>query len=123
VAQDTDEDLDIYDARIHGGFREPTSAPSCEGEECQGALTGPLAALDNESSGGSGVGNLPSPGVRLPGEASAPTAKAQRLAESLKTCHRYRKPAKRKTCEAATRRKYGPTKKAAGKKRKRAKKR
>jgi hypothetical protein len=36
VGQDTDEDFDIYDARIDGGFPAPIAKPSCSGEGCQG---------------------------------------------------------------------------------------
>ncbi|HXB63909.1 MAG TPA: hypothetical protein VNV42_03425 [Solirubrobacteraceae bacterium] len=39
VAQDTDDNVDVYDARVDGGFPSP-AASSCVGEECQGALSG-----------------------------------------------------------------------------------
>lgn len=42
VPQDTDGgNLDIYDARIDGGFQTPTSAPGCVGEDCQGPPSPP----------------------------------------------------------------------------------
>ncbi|MGH2853812.1 MAG: hypothetical protein ACRDLF_06435 [Solirubrobacteraceae bacterium] len=40
VGQDTDDNLDIYDARLDGGFPAPAVLPSCLGEACQGALSG-----------------------------------------------------------------------------------
>ncbi len=39
VGQDTDTNLDIYDARIGGGFPAPAPTPSCSGDACQGALS------------------------------------------------------------------------------------
>jgi hypothetical protein len=42
--QDTDTNLDIYDARIGGGFPAPAPAPECSGDACQGPL-GPAPTL------------------------------------------------------------------------------
>jgi hypothetical protein len=39
VGQDTDTDIDIYDARVDGGFPAPALSPSCSGDACQGALS------------------------------------------------------------------------------------
>jgi hypothetical protein len=36
---DIDTDLDVYDARIDGGFPAPVVVPACSGDECQGALS------------------------------------------------------------------------------------
>ncbi len=40
VGQDTDTNLDIYDARIDGGFPAPAVPPACSGDACQGPLSG-----------------------------------------------------------------------------------
>jgi hypothetical protein len=39
VGQDTDTNVDIYDARIDGGFPAPAQPFSCSGEACQGPLS------------------------------------------------------------------------------------
>jgi len=39
VRQDTDEDIDVYDARIDGGFPAPIRAVSCSRDACQGPLS------------------------------------------------------------------------------------
>jgi uncharacterized repeat protein (TIGR01451 family) len=39
VAQDTDTQQDIYDARVGGGFPAPQPASSCVGEACRGPLS------------------------------------------------------------------------------------
>jgi hypothetical protein len=42
VGWDVDSNVDIYDARIGGGFAEPPPQPPiCEGESCRGGGTGP----------------------------------------------------------------------------------
>ncbi len=38
VPQDGDTQIDVYDARIDGGFPAPAVSPGCEGDGCQGAL-------------------------------------------------------------------------------------
>ncbi len=39
VGQDTDTNVDIYDARIDGGFPAPAQSQSCSGDACQGPLS------------------------------------------------------------------------------------
>jgi hypothetical protein len=58
AAQDTDEDTDLYDARIDGGFPAPAVSPGCQGEACQGASTGSFSPPAAGSSGAPAVGNL-----------------------------------------------------------------
>ncbi len=41
VPQDGDTQVDVYDARINGGLTPSASAPTCEGDGCQGMLTLP----------------------------------------------------------------------------------
>ncbi len=38
VGQDTNTSVDLYDARINGGFPPPTEPPECQGDACQGQL-------------------------------------------------------------------------------------
>jgi hypothetical protein len=69
VGWDTDNLVDIYDARVGGGFPEPEPPrPSC-GEDCQGAPAGPpsLASPLSSSLVGPGEPGLaPRPSVRVP---------------------------------------------------------
>ena len=39
--QDTDSVLDVYDARVGGGFPAPQPPPSCEGDACQSPVAAP----------------------------------------------------------------------------------
>lgn len=38
---DTDITLDVYDARVDGGFTEPVPPPACEGDACQSPVAAP----------------------------------------------------------------------------------
>ncbi len=70
VGQDTDTNVDVYDARIDGGFPAPVARPSCSGDACQGALRGAPVLLSPGSEFQAG-GNPP-----LAGEpATKPKAK------------------------------------------------
>jgi hypothetical protein len=63
VGQDTDESVDVYDARVDGGFPKPTPEPSCSGEGCQGELSSSLTASSPliSSAGLPAIGNLAPP--------------------------------------------------------------
>jgi hypothetical protein len=58
TAADSDTSVDVFDARIGGGFdlREP--APSCEGEACKGPLATPPSSSALGSTGVGGGGNV-----------------------------------------------------------------
>jgi hypothetical protein len=58
VGWDTDGAYDIYDARINGGFPEPTPANACAGTGCQGLPTPPLPGITAASSTFTGKGNI-----------------------------------------------------------------
>lgn len=70
VKQDIDTNVDVYDARIDGGFPPPAVPQSCAGESCQGALSGAPTLLSPGSEFQAG-GNPP-----LKGETGKPTAKS-----------------------------------------------
>lgn len=65
VEQDQDELVDVYDARVNGGFPAPTPEASCSGEECQGTPSNAPEALGGGgSSTATASGNLtPTPFV------------------------------------------------------------
>jgi len=59
VPQDTDSELDFYDARIGGGFPSPAPVAGCTGEGCRGAPAGAPVFSAPGSAVFSGAGNLP----------------------------------------------------------------
>jgi hypothetical protein len=73
VGQDTDSAVDIYDARIDGGFSAPAVPPACEGEGCQGRLSGAPTLLSPGSEFQAG-GNPP---LAAPVSAATPKPKAK----------------------------------------------
>jgi hypothetical protein len=113
LPQDTDTQLDFYDARIcepeHGNPCIPPPAstpPPCSGEECHGTPPATPSQSTPSSSIFNGAGNVTPP----PPAAVKPKAltKAQKLAKALHSCrtkHRRSKK-RRKTCERQVRRAY-----------------
>ncbi len=62
VPQDTNDFLDLYDARIGGGFPAPGQAPApCSGEDCQGPIRGAPALAYPSSATFFGPGDVLSP--------------------------------------------------------------
>jgi hypothetical protein len=113
VGQDTDDDLDIYDARVGGGFPVVAPVSPCVGEACRPAPSGSPVVGVPGSVGFAGVGNLtPAPvgGVVVK---SRPLTRAQKLAVALRVCGRESR-RRRAQCVARARRLYRPVK-AAGK--------
>jgi hypothetical protein len=62
VGADTDDSIDVYDARVDGGFPEPTPAASCSGTGCQGVPSAPPPFATPASETFNGVGNFAAPG-------------------------------------------------------------
>jgi hypothetical protein len=115
VGQDTDESMDIYDARVGGGFPfTPPSASSCVGEGCRPVPSvAPVVGVPG-SVGFSGVGDLvpaPVPGPVVGVKRSRPRTRAQKLAAALRVCGREPK-RRRASCVARAHRLYGPAKTA-----------
>jgi hypothetical protein len=124
VGQDTDSQVDLYDARVEGGFPEPSAQAPCGSiEECHPTSS---SAPVSEGSLGSqiftgpgniftGPGNLPptlAKGTSVaPKPKTAAQLRAEKLVKALKACRKSAGKAKRLKCEGAARRVYGPVKK------------
>lgn len=111
VARDHDEKIDLYDARVDGGFPEVSLA--CTGTGCQGVPPAPPVFASPPSVTFNGLGNFPpAPLVKPVVKAKAKSlTRAQKLAKALRACGK--KPKKRRAgCGAQARRRYGPVRKA-----------
>lgn len=101
VTADEDDLVDLYDARVGGGFSEPTP-PQCSGSGCQGSPNAPPFFATPATVTFAGAGNV---------QASAPKAKARptKIAKCAKGARRrHGKCVKRRsTCRKAKRRKGG----------------
>jgi hypothetical protein len=101
---DSDELLDVYDARVDGGLPPPALSPTgCEGAAClsspsQPALAQPLSASFT------GLGNLTPP----PSPRAKPSPK-QLLTRALTRCRRLKAGRRRAKCIAAADRRYAPS--------------
>jgi len=107
TAGDSGTEVDVYDARVEGGFPVSTPEP-CSGEACHGAL-----ALQPQIPGASGSAMLSGPGSPLAAETppatqpkSKPLTQAQKLAKALKACRSKRSKKQRKACEKRARTTY-----------------
>jgi hypothetical protein len=118
VGQDTDSQLDLYDARVNGGFAEPAAPPECEpgetlaGGACRAAGSTPPAPATLASAVFAGAGNLTPPAivtatVKPP---PAPMTRARKLAAALGACRRDKQKARRVKCEKQAKQRYGPVK-------------
>jgi hypothetical protein len=107
LAQDTDTQFDIYDARVNGGF--PAAArPAVCAAECQGALpAAPSFTPPGTASLQGGADLAPPTTAGAAGKPKAkPLSKAQKLARALRACKQKRKRG-RAVCEAHARKRYG----------------
>jgi hypothetical protein len=109
VKSDTDSEVDIYDARVEGGFAETPSPSECAGSACQDLLN--LAPANAPVQTATSEDEPPLAGHAAP---VAPVSKprtptrAQQLAKALHNCRAERARTRRRACEAAARRRYGP---------------
>jgi hypothetical protein len=106
--RDIDSILDVYDARVGGGFAEAPPPPACEGDACQS----PVAAPEDPTPGSltySGPGNPKAPSsATVVGKHKAKTlSRAQKLARALSACRRDRSKRARGQCVLRARRRYG----------------
>ena len=107
VGQDRDENDDVYDARVDGGIaaQNPPPPPGCTGEGCLGPAVAAPALGTPASATITGDGNLVPPNGSRTGEPK-PLTRVQKLAKALKACKPKSK-ARRKSCEARARKRYG----------------
>jgi hypothetical protein len=126
VGQDTDSQVDLYDARVNGGFAEPAAPPECEPGEtlasgaCRAAGSTPPPPTTLASAVFTGAGNLTAAPFKPPPAIIKKTVaqlKAEQLAKALALCHRDKQKSKRAKCEKQAKQRYGPAK-AKGKRKK-----
>jgi hypothetical protein len=104
VPQDTDHLVDLYDARVGGGF-PLAPAPVCTGTGCQGLPSAPPVFATPSSATFNGAGNFPPP---APAKAkTAAQIRAALLAKALTKCRVKHNRHKRAVCEAKARKRYG----------------
>jgi hypothetical protein len=103
VAQDRDENVDIYDARVEGGIaaQNPLPASSCSKEGCLGPDgSQPVFGVPSSATFVAGDNVVPRPVAK-----SKPLTRAQKLAKALKACEK--RPRKKRACAARARELYG----------------
>jgi hypothetical protein len=112
---DTDNNVDLYDARVGGGFPgPPTTVPACSADACQGPPVLPPAFDTPPSATFSGPRNLTPPTPVSPAKPKTLT-KAQLLAKALKACRKKHNKHKRLSCEKQAHKRY-PSKSSKGRK-------
>jgi hypothetical protein len=94
VPQDGDTQVDVYDARVDGGFAV-ASPPSCEGEGCQGALSGaPVFGVPQSTFEPAAPSTTSTPGAQAPGKTKA-NGKKKKKGKGKEKAGRRRERAKR----------------------------
>jgi hypothetical protein len=111
IQQDTNTQLDIYDARAGGGFPTPVAAANCTGDGCQGAPTAAPVFGAPTSATLSGAGNLsPSPSATTGPQPKTAGGRAlnsaEKLAIALKACRKKHSRRQRNACERSARKRY-----------------
>lgn len=65
LASDQDDEIDMYDARVDGGFPSPPQTSPCAGDACRGPLTAPPLPATPLSTLFSGPGNVTPTSVKF----------------------------------------------------------
>lgn len=104
TSNDTDTQVDVYDARQQGGFAQADAPENCNGDGCHGPLSAPPGLAVPGSATQPAEGNLPSPpAAHRPGHKSKHSRKRRKRKHPTGK-HNHRKLAK----GAKTSRRIGP---------------
>ncbi len=107
VAQDQDQLIDLYDARVGGGFPAPSSSSPCSGDDCQGAPSG-APTFEADASALYSNASVPPAQARAKPPRAKRLTRSQLLAQALRACRRTtRNRHRRASCESVARRHYG----------------
>jgi hypothetical protein len=106
LSQDTDTQVDFYDARAEGGFPSPTAEPGCSGDSCQGPLASTQLQSWQPASSSGGESTTAVAPERAVKPKPKPAVGAQKLARALKACRKKHDRRRRSVCEHASRRRY-----------------
>ncbi len=112
LPEDASQNVEVWDARVDGGYPVNVAAPACMTAEACRTASPPTPALFGAppSATFSGPGNLvaPQPASRPKPES---LTRAQKLAAAVKSCRKDKKKAERQRCEKQARNRYGSTRK------------
>ncbi len=98
---DTDELVDVYDARVDGGLPAPSIVSPCQGGACQEPFAPPPSFPAPLSASFAGPGNLAPPPVAKP-------TRKQLLSRAVAECRKLKNRKKRSACIDGAERRYAP---------------
>jgi len=119
AGNDIDAANSLYDARVGGGFPQPSFG--CSGNGCQSAPAPPAIVAPPASITADGAGNVVPPASVAAPPKTAAQIRAEELARALKACRTKRNRRQRIACEGRARVRFGPPHRAAKKAAKRPK--
>ena len=119
VGQDADNQQDIYDARLEGGFPGPAIPAGCSGESCQGSSAAPPGLSFAGSASVPGGGNLPPVAPPVVKATQKGGSRAQQFAKALRVCAKKKSRTERARCQARARKRYATKAKKSSRKAKR----
>jgi hypothetical protein len=109
VPSDADGTLDVYDARVNGGFAQ-VSGPLCTGSSCQGVPGQPPVFATPASVTFGGLGNLPPLALAAGTPRTAAQVRAAQLAKALRACRTKHDRRRRLACKSRALARYRASK-------------